>query len=652
MKGAESIPRDSLLWLLIAQVLVILPHLGHLPYWIVLLWLGCTGWRLQVFRMRAAYPRAWLKGLLMLATGFAVYLSRGGLVGLEAGAVLMVAAFVLKVVEMRTRRDALVVIFLGFFAVVTSYLFEDGLLAALYSLLPVSALLAALVALHGAPAGGPFASLRLAGVMMAQAIPVMLALFVLFPRLGPLWGMPEPSGRGMTGLAESMAPADIAELGQSPALAFRASFDGPAPAREQLYWRALTFEHFDGRRWFRAFTSRRPVEPEWQPRGEPLLYSIVMQPSGQPWLFSLDVPRSESVQARMMSDFHLEQQRPVNQPLLYRLQSWPEALREPFRDPAGLSTSLALPEQGNPRARAWAVRLRQRHPEPEQLVAALLAHFHDEPFAYTLRPPAVGEDIVDDFLFGTRAGFCMHYAGAMAFVLRAAGVPARVVVGYQGGEWNPDGRYLAVRQFDAHAWVEYWAVGQGWRSVDPTFQVAPERIRLGLEQAVADERSFLEGAPLSLLRYRGVSWLNDLRLAWDSASYGWQRWVLGYQSEQQRDLLQRWFGTSGMRWMGLLMMAVVIVLGAVLALVLLRPPRQEDAPGRLLARYERLLLERGVLRSPGEGARAFAERAAAELPEQAAAIRRFAEAYEAHRYAGETEGGTLARMREAIRALR
>src|SRR5690606_30462786 len=212
---------------------------------------------------------------------------------------------------------------------------------------------------------------------------------------------------------------------------------------------------------------------------------------------------------RQMSDFRLERRRPVNQALLYNVVSWPEALREPDAIGHGRRSALQLPTRGNPRSRAWAVELRSRHGDPQALVATLLAHFNREPYVYTLKPPALGADSVDEFLFDSLRGFCAHYAGAMTFVLRAAGIPARVVAGYQGGEFNPAGNYLAVRQLDAHAWVEYWVEGQGWISVDPTYQVAPERIELGLEEAVAEERSFLEGSPLSPLRYRHVAWLNQ-----------------------------------------------------------------------------------------------------------------------------------------------
>lgn len=636
MSASQPIPRNGLIWLLVAQVLVILPHLSHLPLWIIGLWLGCATWRVQIFRMRARYPRAWAKALMMLGAAFGVYFSRGGLVGLDAGVVLLIAAFILKLVEMRSRRDALVLIFLGFFAVVTSYLFNDSLLAGVYSLAPIIALLAAMIGLQQSTTDThPWPTLRLAGSLLLQAIPLMLVLFVLFPRLGPLWSLPQPKDRGVTGLADSMSPGDIAELSRSSALAFRASFEGPIPDREQLYWRAVTFERFDGRRWSQSFSSQVPQAPEWTPRGTPVEYSVVMQPSGRPWLYALDVAQVDAGGARLMADFHLERPRAVDKPLLYQARSWTEALREPGAASATLERALQIPNGGNPRSREWAQTLRREHQTAGATVQALLSHFNQQPYGYTLRPPPVGENIVDDFLFETLNGFCIHYAGAMTFVLRAAGIPARVVAGYQGGEINPSGNYLSVRQLDAHAWIEYWEADKGWISVDPTFQVAPERIEQGLEEALAGEQDLMEGTLMGLRNYRDIGWLNDLRFGWDSLNYGWQRWVLNYQGERQLEVLQGLFGKVDARKLGVLMVAVGALLIGLLAIILLKPWRRErDAQVRQYRRFERLLARHGIARRPGEGARDFAQRAAAQLPDVAGPIADFSSLYEQARYAG------------------
>ena len=652
MSQVQPIPRISLVWLLIAQVLVIIPHLSHLPLWIIGFWLLCAGWRVQIFRMRARSPNAWAKALLMLAAGVGVFFSRGSLIGLEAGTVLLIAAFILKLVEMRSRRDALVLIMLGFFSVVTAYLFDDGMLAAIYSLLPVCALLAALIGLQQSLfAEQPLATLRLSAAMLLQALPLMLLLFIFFPRIDPLWTMPLPSGKSTTGLSDSMSPGDIAELSRSDALAFRAGFSGERPSQAKLYWRALTLEQFDGRRWSQARPWELAVAPVWQKQGEPWRYSIVMQPTSRRWLFGLDVARTDLTGARQLSDFSLQAADPLERSLLYEVESWPESVRDPTLSANSLQRNLLIPTDGNPRSQAWAKQLQDQYAQPAALVQALLQHFNREAFFYTLRPPRSGLDSIDDFLFESRSGFCEHYAGAMTYVLRAAGVPARVVTGYQGGEVNPAGNYVTVRQFDAHAWVEYWQPGTGWQTVDPTFQVAPERIEKGLQEAMAEEGSFLEDSPFSPLRYRQLAWLNDLRLGWDNLNYGWQRWVLGYQSRAQLELLKNWFGEVRAERLAIVLLGAGGLLLGVLALWLLKPWQNRAGPAqRQYQQFERLLLRQGLRRRVGEGPRDFAARAAQQLPAQAAAIHEFLQRWEAQHYAGQVLES--AQIQRALRGVR
>ena len=647
-KVREAIPRISLMWLLIAQALVIIPHLLHVPVWLIGLWLFCAAWRVQVFRMRLPFPNSWVKIALMLGSGFAVYLSRGGLVGLDAAVALLITAFILKLVEVRSRRDAVVLIFLGFFTVVTSYLFADSLLAALYSILPVIALLAALLGLQQSSfATHPLATLKLASRLFAQAIPLMLLLFVLFPRLEPLWSLPQPKDKGTTGLSSSMTPGDLAELGQSAALAFRARFDGDIPAQAQLYWRALTLPNFDGRSWSisERFEAR---EPEWQAQGEPISYSIIMQPSTQPWLFSLDVGSSEQADIRLMSDFRLQRRTPVNRVYQYQATSWPQALRQPQLSLAQQQEFLQLPRTGNPQTHAWAQSLRGQYADDEALVTALLRHFNQQPYHYTLKPPLLGSDSVDEFLFSSLRGFCAHYAGAMVFTLRAAGIPARVVAGYQGGETNQAGQFVQVRQFDAHAWVEYWQQGQGWRSVDPTFQVAPERIERGLQEALADEADLFQGDFLSPLRYRHIGWINQLRQSWENINHSWQTKILGYQRDSQQAWLKQVFGKVDWQTLGLLLVTSAALMIALIVLWMFKPwQRQTDPVQRLLNDFQRVLRRRGFARETGEGLRSFYQRIQLNFSaQQQQTIQAFIEAYEQQQYA--EQGFNLAVLRSAL----
>ena len=645
---SKPIPRVSLNWLLIAQALVIVPFSLHVPVALLVLWLACSFWRIQIFRMRVRMPGTWIKAGLLVGTAGGIYLARGSLIGLDAGAALLIAAFVLKMLEMQTRRDALVLIFLGFFCIAVGYLFEDSLLWGLFTLLPITTLLAALIGLQQSSASSrPTATLKLSGKLLLQAVPLMVLLFLFFPRLDPLWSLPQPSNKAQTGLSDSMTPGDIAELSKSAALAFRASFEGPPPPRHQLYWRALTLDQFDGRRWSQSSRAQVPDAPSWRREGPSVRYSVVLEPTGKPWLMTLDVGQTDLAGVRQMSDFRWQRRRPVEQSMLYSAESWPDAVRETVLSEGARLQALQLPARGNPQVREWAADLHRHHGAADAVVDALLAYFTAQPFRYTLKPPSLGANSVDDFLFGSRAGFCEHYAGAMTFALRAAGVPARVVTGYQGGELNPDGNYLSVRQFDAHAWVEYWQAGVGWRSVDPTAAVAPMRVEQGLEQALAADEEFLGDSPMSALRYRNLAWLNSIRMSWDSLNYGWQRWVLGYQGQQQLQVLGRWF--SGFQ-APVFAAGAMIILG-LLALWLLKPwQRQSDFQLRVFNRFERLLARQGLKRQPGEGAQAFARRAGERLPAQAQAIEAFVREFQAQRYAG--GGGSHATLRQHLKSLR
>ena len=652
----QPIPRIALIWLLVAQALVILPHLTHLPPWVGLLWAFCAGWRVLLFRMKVRAPTRIEKGGLLLLTMGGIWLSRGSFIGLDAGAVLLLVTFALKLIEMHSRRDALVVIYLGFFAVVIAYLFEDGLLAALYSLLPVTALVAALIGLQqSALASRPLATLKVAGALLLQAVPLMLLLFLVFPRIGPLWSLPQPGEQARTGLGESMAPGEIAQLSQSAERVFRVSFDSERPAQRDLYWRATTYEHFDGTRWSVDPDTAWSPEPAWTPRGPSLAYQVIMEPSGRPWLYGLDVARSDQRDVRLASDFHLQRRRPVDQALLYRAASWPQAPREPGRLSASSQRrALQLPSGGEPRTRAWAAQLKARYPAPEALAGAILAYFRQQPFVYTLQPPTASVDAIDAFLFDNRRGFCAHYAGAMTFALRVAGIPARVVAGYQGGEFNAAGGYLLVRQFDAHAWVEYWLPERGWVSVDPTAQVAPERVERGLQEALAAQgaaNEFLADNPFAADRYRNLAWLTSLRLGWDRINYGWQRWVLNYEGDTQGELFKRLLGEGSLQRLGLLLAGLVLAVLGVMALLVLKPwQRQRDPLLASFAQFERLLARQGVIRHSGEPAGRFAQRAIVALPAARAEIAAFAEEFQAQRYAGRRPDP--AALRRALQQLR
>ncbi|GAA6130374.1 transglutaminase TgpA family protein [Halopseudomonas sabulinigri] len=656
MSAAGLIPRNSLAWLLTAQVVVLLPHLPRLPWWVALLWIGCALWRVQVQRMRWGYPGIVLKATALVLILVGVFLTQGTLIGLDATVMWLLMLFMLKLLEMRTPRDALVVIYLGFFVLATAFLFDQGIPLTLYQCLSLLILVAALVGLQqSAGRNDPLRALRSAGVMLLQAIPLLLVLFIFFPRLEPLWSVNMPGGSAKTGLSDNMSPADIANLARSPELAFRASFTDQIPPLPTLYWRALTLSRFDGRSWSQDRWLNNLPALELDTSGQAVEYQVVAGASGQHWVYSLRGAISEDPRLRRMHDYNLQSIAPLNSTFGYSATSYPQALlqNEPL-SALERNRQTELPEQGDPRARAWAAELREQYPDDAALVQSVLRYFNQQPFIYTLNPTPLGQHSNDEFLFDTLRGFCEHYAGAMTFVLRAAGIPARVVAGYQGGEVNTRGGYVLVHQFDAHAWVEAWLPGQGWVTVDPTFQVAPERIERGLEEAVRGEGSFLQDDYLSASRYRGVTWLNEARLAWDNINYQWQLRVLNFKGEEQMGLFRRWLGTADWQRIGLVVLALAGGVMLLQGLWWFRPQRRSGtAQQRAWASLNQRLTRLRLQALPGEGPRDWQRRLEVALPAQKSRLQAFFDEFVRQSYAT-AAGGSRAdqqRLQQVLREL-
>lgn len=640
--AASLIPRNALVWIILSQFALLLPHLGRLPVWVVLVYLLTAVWRLLVYQGRVSFPGRWTRVALIVAGFAAIFLSYGNLLGLEPTVALLLTAFALKLLELVKRKDAYVLIFLGYFICVTAFLFTQDLLLVLYSLVTLLLVTTALVALHR-PGEHRFRldTLRLPALMLAQAFPLMLVLFFLFPRIGPLWTVPVQSNAAKTGVSDFMKPGDISSLSQSDEVAFRAQFEGEVPPRSELYWRGLVFSVLDNGAWRSLRYSELPGDelrqPATDPVGPELSYSVLMLPTQQNWLYSLRYARSGQPGVLATSDFRLFSPVQVEEQLRYSVRSWPQTPLETELSPWRRRTELELPEGSNPRSRELARDLHARSATDAAFVDAVLAHFNRENFVYTLQPPLLtSEHSMDQFLFESRRGFCEHYAYAFTLMMRAAGVPARVVAGYQGGEVNPVNGTVIVHQFDAHAWSEVWLEGQGWVRVDPTGAVSPDRIELGLEQAVAGEGSFLANSPLSPLRYRGVNWVNMLRLRYDAVTYRWQSWVVGFNSEEQYRLLQDLFGSVRAQTFVIVILASgALVLVPVAWLLLGRKRRLPlDPAEQLYLAFCAKLARRGLARLRGEAPRAFCQRVAAADPALGRWAGNFTEGFEKLAYAG------------------
>ena len=614
---AQWLPRCALSWLLVAQAALIAPHLPRLPPWLIGVWLLAAVWRVMLLRGRWGLPPRWLKHVLLVCAVAGVRLFYGGFIGLEPTVALLISAFCLKLFEAQQRRDAYLLLFLGFFVAATQFLFDQSLLSALYMLLPLLLLTTALVALHRSDRDGcSLAPLRTAALLSLQALPLMLLLFLVMPRFAPLWQVPMARDSARTGISDQIAPGDIANLSQSPALAFRAVFEADVPAAPALYWRGLVLDRFDGRRWRagRFSDAPRPLLGDEPARGDALDYQVFLEPTGQRWLFALERPAQVDPRTLLTLDYRLMALEPAYAKFGYRARAFPEAQLDLSLDKRLRQRNLQLPD-GNPRTRGWIETLRRQYRDDAALVQALLDHFRRQPFVYTLRPPPLGAQAVDEFLFDTRRGFCEHYASAFTFALRAAGVPARVVVGYQGGEINPLNDTVLVHQFDAHAWSEVWLDGRGWVRFDPTAAVAPQRIERGLESAVASGE-FLADSPLSVSRYRSVVLLNQLRMQLDELNYQWTRLVLNYRDDTQQQLLLRLLGGIDPWRIAALLLGGGALLFGVLGLHLLWRHRTPPLPPaqQLYQQLCRQLARRGYPRPTGMAPGEYASWVVAQQP--------------------------------------
>jgi transglutaminase-like putative cysteine protease len=627
---------------LVGVGLTLLPHVAHLP-----LWLTATSAALLAWRAAAAGNILPLPGKTVLITlavmcAAAIAMAYHTLFGREAGVAMLTLMAALKLLELRTRRDAVLSVFLGLFILLTHFLYGQGMGLALYAAM-VSAWLIATLALLTTPDLLLGEALRVTGVLLVRAVPVMLVLFLLFPRLpGPLWGLPRDALAGQTGLSDSMSPGSISRLVKSDAVAFRVEFDGPPPVARQRYFRGPVLDAFDGRRWFARSTTAAGADIT--PLGPPLTYRLTLEPHGKTWLFPLDAPDPRALPhgSRLTTGQVLVSLDTVTRRQRLSLTSLPA-----YRAGASaeeLARALELPAHGNPRARALAQSLRASHADPRALVTAVLALFHDQEFHYTLEPPLLGEDGIDEFLFDTRRGFCEHYAGAFTFLLRAAGVPARVVTGYQGGEFNQLGGYLIVRQSDAHAWSEVWLADTGWMRVDPTAAVAAERIEQGLSAALP------AGEPLPLVLRPQAAWLKDLRLRWDVLHNHWNQWVLGFDQERQLGLMARLgFGIVSWRELaGAMAVAFALSFALAVALALKRSGFHRDPVARAWARFCARLARLGFARRPNEGPLDYANRISAARPELAQAVRSIAHTYARLRYGPSAKADEIRALRRAI----
>lgn len=639
------LPSGALLWLLSGFVILLFPQWDRLPPWLIVACLVLAGWRWLVQQGRVRLPGRWLR-LAVMGTLIAAYIATvSGHFSVDTAASFFVLAVGLKWLETRDSRDFFVLFFILVYLAAVNFLFKQGIFWTLVTLAGVFILLVALQMLHTpGSARTPVTGVRRLGGMMLKTLPVVLALFIFFPRMAPLWSVPLVSGEARSGLSDSMTPGDISSLAQSSERVFRVTFGGEMPAHRDRYWRGLILDRFDGDTW-----------SQWQDAPRTRLgrvdldagignlsanqYDVLMEASGQRWVYSLDDSRAVSGNISEVPGELFRLERPADTSVRYRMA------REPANDDARpLSPSerrryLQLPERGNERSRELARELAETTESDLAMADAILARFREQPYFYTLRPPTMPDDPVDTLLFDAKRGFCAHYASATTFLLRSAGIPARVVAGYQGGSSGADDAYLIVRQYDAHAWVEAWIEGRGWVRLDPTAAISPERIESGLRDAMAEEGSFLEDDWASPQRYGDVAVVQWLSLQMDRVNYNWQRWVVGYQGQSQMDLMGRLPGNIGLKELGYITAALVglaLLVAGVVAALRHSGGREADPVAALMGRWSRTLQQQGVLVPAGVTPAQLAGLTAQQAPAAARLAQAFARDLNNHYYGADS----------------
>ncbi|OQW73254.1 MAG: transglutaminase [Proteobacteria bacterium ST_bin11] len=645
-------PSPRLLLFMVGSIgLITLPHAWHIPpllfgfFTLMLLWRLLSLWQTHYL------PNRFIVFLLMLLGIALLYSQQRSVFGRDAGTGLFVVALGLKLLEIHSKRDVYVIVYLAFIVAVTQFLYEESIFMALYIVLVSGVLLATLIT-QNSQAPQALAALKTSAAIILQSLPLALVLFVLFPRLeAPHWSWLDDDTRAKSGLSNTLEPGSIAELSLSPELVFRVKFDGELPRPSQRYWRGPIYASTDGISWRAPPVLGRENNPDQPTFSDPsYIYTLMMEPQKQNWVFALEMPTEFGAGLRRNGLYQLITNKNPGDRAEYRLSS------SPIYNTGGISKTerqenLQLPGKPSAKIVELVEQLQTQQALPEVFIANLLQHFRQENFHYTLSPEAMPDKPIETFLFERRAGFCSHYATAFVYLLRVAEIPARVVGGYQGGQINEVGGFLEIRQADAHAWAEAWLDGRGWVRFDPTAAVAPERIERGVNVDLQIASGAVNFSPLQL-DAKTLSWLQRGRQLWQSVDYNWQRWIINYDTVNQRAFLQS-LGVDNFVKLGYWLLISVAGIGGVLAWRLLRPNLLRQDPALTLYRRFCLKLRKaGISVEPSDGPNTLAQRAKQQRPDLAGSIEQITAIFIRLRYEANAELGDLQALKSLVGSLR
>ncbi len=622
-----QIPRNSLM-LIAAFTIVIAPHIAQISTWIIAAGIFCAWWRWMIYLGRRNFLSFWKKAILVIACCIAVVLSEGITQSLETWAALLIMAFALKLLEMKTQRDAYVIIFIAYFIIAIEFIFNHSIGIVVYELCALTLVTAASVGMNQFHMRViPIESLKVASKILAQSIPLMIVLFVLFPRIGPIWAISSPNKQARTGLSSEMTPGDVAKLARSDEIAFRAIFKNSPPPTNELYWRGRVYADFNKGKWSEAdipkiFSNVEKIDwannqkitwftPKLTTDLKKITYSILLEPTHDKWLIGMDLAFPKTTSTGLTWDYKLISRYPAQSLLHYEVDTYPDAILNTWLPEFLRTQTTYIDINDNPKTIAFAQNLYASSTDTQEFVKKILNQIREQPYLYTLEPPILEKDnSIDKFWFETRQGFCAHYAGAMVYMLRAVGIPARMVGGYQGGETNPITGHVVVRQYLAHAWVEYWQPEKGWQRVDPTAAVAPSRIHDGLSKALP-ENDLGSLSAFTNVRLNRVLGIQKLMFLFESIEHRWNLFIIGYDSELQTDFLQKLLGEITIAKIALILL-VGIFLSTIFIAISLLWSNFEKRNNPVIKAYNNFvsrLGKQGIKHNPHDTPAQFIERA-------------------------------------------
>jgi protein-glutamine gamma-glutamyltransferase len=655
--ATQQLNINKIMWLAFGIALASFPHWQRLPLWIPMSHVG-----LLVARIYFPYkfPALWsqqkgtiniVRLLLMFAGVAGVYGSYGSLAGRDVGVALLVLLAGFKIFESNSKRDFYISTYLGYFLIITNFFYTQTIPTATYMMLVIIIMTAGLIDFNDTEQQLTLLKrFKLSTTLLIQAIPLLLVLFILFPRVnGPLWGLPKDAFTSTTGISDQMTPGSISKLVQSDEVAFRVTFKGDIPEQSTLYWRGPVLWQTDGRKWTMGSDKSDQVPTPIEFTGEPIHYDVTIEPSNKKWLFGLEMVSNLPDKTYFTNDYQLKTLEPIRVRQAFKLSSY-TAFRINNNKYADIERGLLLPDTTHPKTRELASKLRDEYKDPLLIIEGALDWLKNKNFIYTLTPPLIAGDMVDEFLFNTRQGFCEHYAAAFTVLMRAAGIPARVVTGYQGGEVNPLGNYLIVRQREAHAWTEVWVENQGWMRIDPTSIISPTRVNEGINNAMPDA---IIDIPLGLEGNKAaVRIWQRLRNTVDMVNYQWAQWVLGYGPARQKRFLQ-YLGFNAIDWKALtfyLFILLGIIVAAITAYIFSKTPKTNEPARKYYAIFCKKMAKAGLVRKSYEGPVDFAKRVSKTRKDLTKEIQNITNLYVLIRYCSNSNKNKLLQLKAAIKS--